>query len=241
MRITMLLSILALLIIGASGFYAITSRSTNLHPRAISIGTAKVSSTTQLYLTATSGNISLNDPLSQNDINNWVEYIPPQGGGCAFRGGAYYSTALQKDIQPCLAQGPDFNDIAYQVQMTISTGDEGGLIFRSDDINPNNYPSSTNYYLFGIRNDGHYSLSYHSNQPSVLLASGSSSAIKTGLNQPNLLTVIARGSNISLYVNQHYITSVNDGTRSSGLIGVFAQNDGNTTDVAFRNVQVWTS
>jgi eukaryotic-like serine/threonine-protein kinase len=241
LRITILLSILALLIIAASGFYAIASRSTSLHPRAISTVTAKVSSTTQLYLTATSGNISLNDPLSQNDINNWVEYFPPQGGGCAFREGAYYSTALQKGILPCLAQGPDFSDFTYQVQMTISTGDEGGLIFRSDDLNPNGDPSSTNYYLFGIRNDGHYSLSYHSNQPGVLLTSGSSSAIKTGLNQPNLLTVIARGSNISLYVNQRYITSVNDSTRSSGLIGVFAQNDGNSTELAFRNAQVWTS
>lgn len=240
LRLTILLSILALLIIGTSGFYAIASRSTNLHRRAISTVTAKVSSTTRLYLTATSGNTSLNDPLIHNDINNWVEYVSPQGGGCAFRGGAYYSTALQKDILPCLAQGTDFSDFTYQVQMTISTGDEGGLIFRSDDINPNNYPSSTNYYLFGIRNDGHYSLSYQSNQPGVLLSSGSNSAIKSGLNQPNLLTVIARGSNISLYVNQQYITSVNDSTRSSGLIGVFAQDDGNSTDVAFSNVEVWT-
>jgi hypothetical protein len=235
-----LLSILTLLIIGASGFYAFASRLSNGHLRGVPAVTAKPNGTTQLYLTVTSGNMSLSDPLSRNDVNNWVEYVPSQGGGCAFRGGAYYSTALQKGILPCLAQGPDFSDFTYQVQMTISTGDEGGLIFRSDDIDQNNYPSSANYYLFAIRNDGHYSLSYHSNKPNVLLTSGSSSAIKTGLNQPNLLTVIARAGNISLYVNQHYITSVNDSNRSSGLIGVFAQNDGNITEVVFSNVQVWT-
>jgi hypothetical protein len=73
----------------------------------------------------------------------------------------------------------------------------------------------------------------------VQLTTGLSPAIKTGLNQPNLLTVIARGSNISLYVNRRYIASVTDNNRSSGLIGVFAQNDGNLTDVAFSHAQVW--
>jgi hypothetical protein len=220
-------------------YYTKGVRPTQLHFRPPATIPATVNSTTQRYITATNGSPSLDDLLNQNDADNWTEFTAPQGGGCAFREGAYYSTVLQKATLPCLAQGTDFSDFAYQVQMTITTGDEGGLIFRSNEIDPNNPPFSTNYYLFTISHDGHYSLSYQGDKSKVQLTSGFSPAIKTGLNQPNLLTVIARGSNISLYVNRRYIASVTDNNRSSGLIGVFAQNDGNLTDVAFSNAQVW--
>jgi hypothetical protein len=238
----LLLGILAVLVIGGSGLFYYTRGvlPTRQHTRATATLPATVSSTRQLYVMATSGSPFLDGLLSHNDANNWVEYTAAQGGGCAFTEGAYHSTVLQKDMIPCLAQGTDFSDFAYQVQMTIITGDEGGLIFRSNEIDPNNpLPLSTNYYLFAISHDGHYDLSYQGDKSKVQLTSGSSPTIKTGLNQPNLLTVIARGGNISLYVNKQYIASVTDSSRGSGLIGVFAQNDGNLTDVAFSNAQLW--
>jgi hypothetical protein len=60
------------------------------------------------------------------------------------------------------------------------------------------------------------------------------------LKQSNLLTVIARGSTIYLYVNQQYLTSISDNTSSSGEIGVFGENTGGGhVDVAFSKIQVW--
>jgi|SRR5579859_1304881 len=67
-----------------------------------------------------------------------------------------------------------------------------------------------------------------------------SSAINTGLNQLNLLTVIARGSTFYLYVNKQYLTSVDDSASSIGAIGVFGENvSGGQVDMAFSEIQVW--
>jgi hypothetical protein len=239
----MLLIALALLILGGSGLFYYTRivQPAQLQARAQATALASTSSTTQLYVTATNGTPDLDSSLNLNDPSwNWVEYAGSQSGSCVFREGAYYSTVTQKGSYSCLAQGTDVSNFAYQVQMTIVTGDKGGLIFRSDNIDQNSYPFSTNYYFLSISHNGDYNLYYHSDKPPVQLASGSDSAIKMGLNQPNLLTVIARGSNISVYVNKHYITSVSDSTRGSGLVGVFALSNGNPTDVRFSNAQQWS-
>jgi len=71
------------------------------------------------------------------------------------------------------------------------------------------------------------------------LAQGFSSTIHKGLNVPNNIAVLARGRSLSFYVNQHYVTSVNDTTYSSGAIGVFADDQLNPTEVAFNNAEVW--
>ncbi|MBO0783555.1 MAG: hypothetical protein J2P37_32485, partial [Ktedonobacteraceae bacterium] len=73
-----------------------------------------------------------------------------------------------------------------------------------------------------------------------ILAGGTSSAINTGLNQSNLLTVIVRGNTIYLYINQQYLTSVNDDVSSIGQIGVAGTNTrGGPVDVTFSELQLW--
>src|SRR5947209_1922583 len=64
-------------------------------------------------------------------------------------------------------------------------------------------------------------------------------AIKTGLNQTNLITVVANGNSLVLYVNKQQIASVNDGTYSNGQIGVIAESTQNPTEVVFTNAEVW--
>src|SRR5581483_5080947 len=99
----------------------------------------------------------------------------------------------------------------------------GGLLFRSDD-------SGTSYYLFSIESDGHYELSYRSSTGLKSLKRETSTAIQTGLNRPNLLTVIASGDRIALYINQHAIATITDTNRNSGFIGVFAQKSNQNTE-----------
>ncbi len=72
------------------------------------------------------------------------------------------------------------------------------------------------------------------------IANGPSSAIKTGLNQTNVLAVVAKGSTIELFVNRQMIASVPDTTYIQGQIGIIAENTGNDTEVAFSNAKVWT-
>jgi hypothetical protein len=72
--------------------------------------------------------------------------------------------------------------------MTIVQGAGGGIVFRADD-------SKGAQYLFRIGIDGSYALDIFNNNSLVsILKSGSNSVINTGLNQSNLLAVVANGS-----------------------------------------------
>jgi len=117
--------------------------------------------------------------------------------------------------------------------MTIVKGDAGGIGFRTD-------VTKGNGYLFVISQDGKYGLYLFANSSSVLLRGGSSTAINTGLNQSNLLAVVANGSTIDLYVNNQKIDGVTDSTYSQGKFGVGALNLNSPTEVVFGNAKVWT-
>jgi hypothetical protein len=90
--------------------------------------------------------------------------------------------------------------------------------------------------------DGSYNLYLYRdlNGNSNLLANGSPSAITRGLNQSNVLAVMAQGNTLVLYVNKQRITSVSDSTYSHGEIGLVADAFNNLTEVVFSNAKVWT-
>ncbi len=133
----------------------------------------------------------------------------------------------------CTARATNFIDFAYQVQMTLVKGDQAGIIFRFDGIRKA-------FYSCSISNKGTYALDIDNQQGFVSqLTSGSSSAIKTGLNQSNLVAVLARGSQIYLYVNGQYLASAQDSTYKNGAIGVIAEDDGHPTEALFSDAKVW--
>ena len=114
-------------------------------------------------------------------------------------------------------------------------GDRGGIIFRSDS-------AATKFYLLRFDQNGTYNFfvySGNSGSNAKNLLEGSAPSFHTGANQANQIAVVARGSNIYLYVNQQYLTSLTDSTYSSGSIAVFAEDHTNSTEVAFSNAQVW--
>ncbi|TMC84456.1 MAG: hypothetical protein E6J10_09530 [Chloroflexi bacterium] len=138
-------------------------------------------------------------------------------------------------ISACFAQATNFSNFSYQIQMTIIKGDQGGIVFRAD-------PSKGSFYYFHISTSGAYALETYSNynpSRSEPLIQGTSPTIKTGLNQTNLITVVANGSSLKFFVNMQQIASVSDGTYNGGKIGVIAEDISNPTEVVFRNVVVW--
>jgi hypothetical protein len=242
---TVLLIVLVLLTVGAGGaLYVRTAPlSGQSHPHASLTTPApqvKATPSTQtpqaLYAQITQGIPALDDHLSTNDTNNWTVTTPADGNfSCAFSGGVYHVSA---PYTPCLAQATNFGDLAYQVQMTIVNGEFGGMVFRVDR-------SQTKYYTFFIYTKGTYKLRIsvdNTGNNDYDLGKGSSAFIKTGLNQANLLTVIARGSSIYLYINQQYITNASDTTYRAGQIGVFGgYSSGAPADVIFSRAQVWNA
>jgi len=190
----------------------------------------------QLYSEATSGQPVLNDPLVDNSRGYEWDDIPTvtDGGTCSFIDKAYHATINQSNtFYRCTARNTVFGNFAYQVQMVIQEGDEGGIILRFDR-------ALVTFYSFHISTDAAYRLDIDNQQGFVrTLSEGTSPAIKIGHNQTNVITVIAQSSSIVLYVNEQYVTSVTDSTYSRGSIGVIAQDDFNPTNVAFTNAKVW--
>ena len=197
---------------------------------------AKVTATAiqNVYASATNSMPTFSSSLAAQDSGNWDVYTAAGGGGCAFTNGALHSIILKKRYYvPCFAKATDFSNFAFEAQVTIVKGDEGGLIFRADD-------AASKFYYFRIGRDGFYGLNVSKDDKnSTPLIYDTSSAIKTAVGQMNLLTVIANSKNIYLYINQQFVATTSDASYSDGEIGVFAGNNGNDTDVAFNNVHIW--
>jgi hypothetical protein len=129
-------------------------------------------------------------------------------------------------VSQCLAENSSVTNFTYQVRVKILQGDGGGLIFRSN--------TSGNFYRLRIGSDGTYDLV---SQNSGIVTS-SSPAIVQGVNQTNLIKVVANGSQIAIYANGQLITRVNDTASSIGRFGVFAVDFSHVTEVVFSNAQV---
>jgi len=196
------------------------------HPSSATGGTTLTPQ--EVYRQSTRGKPALVDSLQAEDANDW-----DVGVNCSFSGGAYHVTSEKAHyVEYCLANTPSFSNVAFQAQMTILKGNDGGLVFRA--------VSETQLYRFVVNQNGTYYLSVSGSAANCKgLANGTSSAINKGLGQTNLLTVIARGQTMWLYINGKYVTQTHDGTPAAGAIGFLALNETTPTDVVYRNVKVW--
>jgi serine/threonine protein kinase len=193
----------------------------------------------EIYRQATSGTPIMSDSLNAPDNYGW-SHFQDQTGYCNFVGGTYHARAQVGYFQPCYASATNFTDFAYQVEVTIIGGTTGGIWFRN--------ASTANYdaYYFYIYIDGRYAFlnralnAQQTYYNATSLAGGFSSAIHQGLNQPNLVAVVARGSTFYLYVNKQYVATATDPSYKSGSIGVTADStDTSGSEASFRNLQVW--
>ena len=122
--------------------------------------------------------------------------------------------------------------------MTILSGGCGGLVFRADS-------SSAQYYVFDVCQDGSFSLFYFTGSGQsgrYILNMITDSAIKTGLNQSNLIAVVAYHAFLYLYVNRHLVGHTINSTYEHGQIGVSNDSNGATgpSEAVFSNMRLWT-
>jgi len=186
------------------------------------------------------GILALDDPLDGSS-NRLAVTETVNGGSGYFTGGMFHLAVTQRGILLSQDNTDNFSDLVYQVRMVFIKGFGGGIVFRGTE---------TSYYYFRITSDGSYTFNRYANTldpkvPVEILNKGSSSVIKTGLNQSNLIAVVAIGNSISLYINLHRIASIKDDTYSQGLIGLVAAGmnaigQKNPSEVAFSNAKVWT-
>lgn len=205
-----------------------------LTTQANATATTTANSPQNIYNLTTGKNPSFTDPLDGQHSGLWGKYSNGSSS-CAFAKGAYHiQISAQETYYTCLSSVGDFTNYVFQVQFRIIKGSEAGIIFRSTNSIFASYTYTINYtglYTLGI---------VFSSQHGTVLAFGRSPAIKTGLNQLNLISVLLRGDEIDLFINKQYVTSVHDQTHPSGAIGLLADNTTHiSTDTAFSNVQFW--
>ncbi len=181
------------------------------------------------------GTLALYDPLSQPA--QWgTDSDSSFGGACQFTDGAYHISQSKTNRFYDCTSFANFSNFAFEVQMKITQGDCGGLIFRA------NTSTSTLYY-FEVCESGAYKLIKYvdtSGGNAKDLTFNVSPQINNGLNASNLLAVVANGSTLELYVNSQKIDSVDDDSYSHGVLGLVAASTSSSTEVVYSTVRVWT-
>ncbi|GHO91403.1 hypothetical protein KSF_014510 [Reticulibacter mediterranei] len=182
---------------------------------------------TQVYQAATSGPLLYTSSLLKQGAASWDVKKFTGGGSCGFTTVGYQVNMPQRNyFASCMAQSLSYKNFTIQIAMKITSGtanDGGGIIFRDN---------GKGSYRFRVNLDGTWDCA-------PLNISGSSSAIKKGLNQTNILTIVAEGSDLYFFINQQYITHVTDSSFSAGRLGLMAVDWNGTTNVSFNNIKVW--
>jgi hypothetical protein len=135
---------------------------------------------------------------------------------------AYYNVAYDDSV--IFAQGHWVSgDPAY----------EYGIIFRAN-------ADGTLYYTFTVTADGKYNVAlFKDNQYTNLIPYTTSPLVHTGAT-PNRFQVVAHGSRLFFYLNDEYLTEVDDATIARGYTGLFFYNQHPNAQVAFDALTVWT-
>jgi hypothetical protein len=174
----------------------------------------------------------LSDSLTAQDSNAWdVSPSSNSSSGCGFKNGAYHAFASQPNVVECLAKVASFsNNFIYQVRMTTTKGDGGGIIFGSSESD------SLIKYRFYVNTGSYCDLFVPLN--SQRLFNSSHAPIISG---SNLVAVMVISNTIYLFINEKYVGLVHtiDGGPLSGQIGLFAEEVKSTTDVVFSELHVW--
>ena len=220
-----------------AGTIASATASVNAKATAGAVSTA--TALQNIYNQATTGTPAINDSLATNTTNNWAVFSAT-GDTCAFSG-VMHLTSTRHALTLCPELARSFTDFAFQVQLSFNLGDTAGPIFRTQ------VGSSVSFYAFLISPDGTYAISLLQFDPnsgdltsSTVLASGASQAIKLGMNQANLVSVVAKGGDMWFYVNKTFVAHTTNTSLGSGLVGVASGSSKNAySDVSFSNAQLW--
>ncbi len=195
-------------------------------------------------LTATAVAISPYAPFTKVLLDNSLTsgyFGWSEGSNCQMSAIAGYQVSVARDfyIDYCTSTMGQYGEMAYQVIMSIRTGDCGGLVFGYKDVN--------NYYTFEVCQDGTYNIySYLKGEwISLYPHSRMNSAIRQGLYMQNRIAVTIMRDVINMYVNGKEIDTAKDFDLTGnpirrGEIGLLADDRGNTTSVIYTNALVWS-
>jgi hypothetical protein len=239
-----LVAVVVLLILAGSGLLAYNLAVVQPDMRANATATAQAATQATItatayadspqgaYSAATRGTPAVTDSLNGQSLN---EFSPTSDSHCNYLNGAFHVVELtSRSFYFCQGSG-EYSNFALQVQMQIQRGDEGGIIFRAN-------PNTGALYLFDMDTNGQFNFYIYKGfqgADSMNLYGGVAPDFTVGLNQTNLVTIVARGEDVFLYVNKVFAGEIADNTYLNGAIGLVANDDTQSTDVAYTNLKIW--
>ncbi len=244
-----LIAVIALVIIGGGVAVGLVSYNNVQKSNADATATAQANITATAHANATatfnanatataiastypfSNNQVINDPLSDNNKGyNWQT-----GTFCQFTGNAFHVSDNQTNtFSTCFGTNTNFSNFTFEAEMVINKGDGGGLIFRGN-VNTNQlyrvtFYTSGNYgvYVYVDNTGSNARILKYDTLPSGV-----------DLTNTNTVSVVARGSTLTIYLNQTMLTSISDSTYAKGQIGFSAYDVTSATEAVFTNAKVW--
>jgi hypothetical protein len=173
------------------------------------------------------------DPMQINS-GNWAVQSE-QNGSSLFFNGSYQISAKSPWFYDSINPTTDFTTFAFEAQVRITQGDEGGILLRAN-------AKTGNYYFFWVSQDQTYGFEIwqHYNFSNIL-ANSSHTAIHDGFNHPNTVAVVAQRNTFTLYVNKQFIDTVTDkdSSLSQGSVGLQVDALIHPTQALFSNLKVW--
>ena len=178
-----------------------------------------------------SANLKLSDPLINNSKGSgWQE-----DNFCKFQGSAYHAFDAQANtFTACSAINTNFSNFTFEVEAVLNSGDAIGITFRGN-------ADKSQFYRLAIYTDGSYAVYLYvdtTGTNSRKLTNGTITPTPD-LTNTNLISVVARGSTMTIYFNKTEVTSFTDPTYGSGQIGVAATDISKSADAVFTNLNVW--
>lgn len=190
--------------------------------RAVSIAVTLLWALTSAACSAILGTTKPGSVLFQDDFSRpesgWDHYRDEQYIS-DYKNGEYELEILQSNILAWATPGLSFNDSHIMVEATRRQGPADnafGLMCR--------YQDPDNFYFFLISSDGFAGIGIRRDGERQLLSDEHmlpSDSIRAGY-ATNRILARCVGSNLELYINGEFVTSVEDDTWSSGDVGLIA-------------------
>jgi hypothetical protein len=175
--------------------------------------------------------LTISDTPSTNDWQNGTSYP-----SCILTQVGYNIIASnQGQYVPCMLQNTTYQDFAFQVQMQISPGGAGGLIFRSDK-------QISTFYRFSVDEQGNYILLLCSQCSDQKNDNAQQTVTNHKFNASNhryTLTVIAKNKMIYLYIGKTLVYQGTDSISIAGEIGLYAASLNQSETAIFTAAKVW--
>jgi hypothetical protein len=166
---------------------------------------------------ATTGRALLKDTFDSNK-NNWqLEKTDDDYALTTYEvaDGTYNwdVTAHQPVISWVTANSKAMDDFYLSIEIKQASGPDSadyGVVFRED--------TNSNFYYFGINEQGQYALYLYNQDWSTLLDWTESELIRPG--EVNRITVLAEGSHFTFFINDQYLTEITDDSIKSGTVAL---------------------